>query len=423
MGTGGGDSMFITDMMNVDAEDKPNNTQELFMLEDYNQRIANSIIMIIITIVGIVGNTLVIVAVILSRKLQSSTNWFIVNLALADFLTCLMLPFNVVAMLSRSGWPLPNWICATSAAVFFICLGASVMTLALIAYNRWYLLTQPIVKFMKLYKPPKVFLMLLAAWMYPSLLVLVPYFAGLGILGYSKEYKTCSQDTSLPTSDIYSLTAGACVIFPIFIIIVAIYIRIYIFVSRQSSAMAKTRRNEGITLESSSSKISSTKTTNTSDTPEQAGPNVETVLEYTIKSSENGANDVAPGNLSKSKHQPRWSVKSFNPRASNPSIRKSDEGKSQRRVNKYHVTVTKRLAIVVLAFFLCMLPFGINVVLPGSADMAVPWTALLTTVNSCINPLIYARTMPEFRKVMWAIIRCRFQEIPEPLACIRRQRF
>ncbi|XP_030830297.1 C5a anaphylatoxin chemotactic receptor 1-like [Strongylocentrotus purpuratus] len=109
---------------------------DLFVFEDYNQRIAIAIILCIIFIVGAIGNTLVITAVGLSRKLRSSTNWLVVNLGCSDLLTCLSLPFNVVALLSRDGWPLPGWICAANSAVILVCLGASVMTLALIAYNR-----------------------------------------------------------------------------------------------------------------------------------------------------------------------------------------------------------------------------------------------------------------------------------------------
>ncbi|XP_030850971.1 octopamine receptor 1-like [Strongylocentrotus purpuratus] len=114
---------------------------DLWVFENYNQRIAIATILCLVFIVGSIGNTLVITAVVLSRELRSSTNWFVVNLGCSDLLTCLCLPFYAVAMLSRDGWPLPGWICVANAAMVMICMGASVMTLALIAFNRWYLLT------------------------------------------------------------------------------------------------------------------------------------------------------------------------------------------------------------------------------------------------------------------------------------------
>ena len=84
---------------------------EGFVFEDYGQRIAISIMLLTISAVGIVGNTVVILAVVFSRKLRSITYSLIVNLACADLLTCLSLPLHVVAVLSRGGWPLPTWIC------------------------------------------------------------------------------------------------------------------------------------------------------------------------------------------------------------------------------------------------------------------------------------------------------------------------
>ncbi|XP_011665468.2 uncharacterized protein LOC584479 [Strongylocentrotus purpuratus] len=119
-----------------------------------------------------------------------------------------------------------------------------------------------------------------------------------------------------------------------------------------------------------------------------------------------------------SRRSPEYIANQKRPR----SIKKKfPDNKAKPHLNKYNVTVTKRLAIVVLAFIICLLPFGVSVVVPPS-DPGVPWTGLMLTINSCVNPLIYARTMPEFRKVMLAIIRCRLKDITEPIACIRRFR-
>ena len=100
--------------------------------------------------------------------------------------------------------------------------------------------------------------------------------------------------------------------------------------------------------------------------------------------------------------------------------RKSPNKSAPSQLNRHHVTVTKKLAIVVLAFLICLLPFGISVAVPPS-DPGIPWTGLMVTFNSCVNPIIYARTMPVFREVMGCIIRCRFRSIPDPIDCIRRR--
>ncbi|XP_063952067.1 probable G-protein coupled receptor No18 [Lytechinus pictus] len=414
---------------------------DLFVFEDYNQRIATATILCIVFVVGSIGNTLVIIAVILSRKLRTSTNWFVVNLGCSDLLTCLSLPFHIVALLSRDGWPLAGWICAANSVVSLICVGASVMTLSLIAYNRWFLLTKIIGSFQKLYTTRNICLMVLSAWLYPALLVLVPHFAGLGRLGYSYEYKTCSQDTSLPNSDLYSLIAGAGGIIPVFIAIVVIYIRIYLFVTKQRKNMNQLKKagipeSQNVQTEMSSSEVSSVAQSNLS--PDNATKQSCSTLNMDISQTtekgldESSGDDKAianeenfqkksspeiPRDLSKrSPEEPKVNQK--RPRFFKP---KASENKTQPRLNKYNVTVTKRLAIVVLAFFICLLPFGVSVVVPPS-DPGIPWTGLMLSLNSCINPLIYARTMPDFRKVMLAIIRCRLKNIPDPIACLSRFR-
>eukprot|EP00057_Strongylocentrotus_purpuratus_P032040 XP_786463.1 PREDICTED: dopamine D2-like receptor [Strongylocentrotus purpuratus] len=414
---------------------------DIFVFEDYNQRIAIATFFCIVFVVGSIGNTLVITAVVLSRKLRSSTNWFVVNLGCCDLLICLCLPFNVVAMLSRDGWPLPGWICAANSAMAWICLGASVMTLALIAFNRWYLLTKSMIHFQKLYTTRNICFMLLSAWMYPALLCLVPHFAGLGRLGYSNNFKACAQDNSIPTSFLYSLIAGACAAIPAFIVMVVIYVRIYLFVSGQRKKMKQLKKAgepqmrgiDNVNMEMTSSEFPSTKpstlTPEENITQSRSTSNLETSQTTETDTSNGEGKLTAIENLPKntplenSENQSRQSPKSTkaNQKRLRPIKQNSPDNKADPHLNKYNVTVTKRLAVVVLAFVICLLPFTVSVLIPSS-NPGIPWTSLMLTFNSCVNPLIYARTMPEFRKVMLAIIRCRLKDITEPIACIRRFR-
>ena len=45
--------------------------------------------------------------------------------------------------------------------------------------------------------------------------------------------------------------------------------------------------------------------------------------------------------------------------------------------------------------------------------LQVPWAAIarvLLKINSCVNPFIYAWTIPEFRKIVRNILLCNFYE-------------
>ncbi|XP_072028336.1 type-1 angiotensin II receptor-like [Amphiura filiformis] len=93
-------------------------------LHPYAERVVIGVIYLFICIFGTVGNFLVIIAVLLSRKLQTPPNAFVVNLATADLIACLSFIWNVVAMLIPNGWPLPNtkWMCTLAAFINILIL-------------------------------------------------------------------------------------------------------------------------------------------------------------------------------------------------------------------------------------------------------------------------------------------------------------
>ncbi|XP_030847086.1 muscarinic acetylcholine receptor M4-like [Strongylocentrotus purpuratus] len=462
-------------------------TNDDFVFESYPQRIVIASILCLVTVVGIVGNSHVVLAVLLCQKLRSSTNWLVVNLGMADLITCLFLPFNVVAMLSKNGWPIAEWICAMTGGVTLTCLGTSIISLALIAHNRWVLLTRPRYTFYSIYSRRNIVAMVILSWMYPLLLVIVPPMAGLGKLGYSENYKTCQQDTSLSNSDYYSLIAAVGVIVPASIIIVVMYVLIYRSVSRHNKAMGKRlaeSREAGTSSFDRTSLDMSTSWTESRDrqrsvvtdgsratsgvgmrptlpnsrnmdgAPTLTGPvnlapsndegdesqhNVSHVPETTRPCSEvfepgvlalgeielSNVNSQAENTVSINDH--RISQENLENSSTSSNHRRAPQAsthgakgstKSAPKISRHHINVTKRLSLVVLSFFICFLPFGICVMVPTS-DPAVPWANLLIMFNTCINPILYAGTMPMFREVMGCIARCRFQSIPEPVDLVR----
>eukprot|EP00057_Strongylocentrotus_purpuratus_P031394 XP_784470.1 PREDICTED: G-protein coupled receptor moody-like [Strongylocentrotus purpuratus] len=460
-------------------------TNDDFVFESYPQRIVIASILCLVTVVGIIGNSHVVLAVLLCQKLRSSTNWLVVNLGMADLITCLFLPFNVVAILSKNGWPIAEWICAMTGGVTLTCIGTSIISLALIAHNRWVLLTRPRYTFYSIYSRCNIVAMVILSWMYPLLLVIVPPMAGLGKLGYTENYKWCHQDTSLSNSDYYSLIAAVGVIVPASIIIVIMYVLIYRTVSGHNKALGKrlaesreagtssfdrtsldmstsrtesrdrqrsvvtdgTRATSGVGMRPTlpnSRNVEDTATLtcpvnlapsneggdesqhNISHVPETTRPNEvfergvlalgEIELSNVNSQAENrvSINDhrVSQENLenSSTSSNPKRGTQASTPGAKGP--------KSAPKISRHHINVTKRLSLVVLSFFICFLPSGICLMV-STSDPAVPWAYLLIMFNTCINPILYAGTMPMFREVMGCIARCRFQSIPEPVQCVR----
>ncbi|XP_071484001.1 5-hydroxytryptamine receptor 1B-like [Diadema antillarum] len=449
-----------------------------FVFEDYTQRIAMSVVFCLVTIVGLVGNGLVILSVFLSRKLRSPTNCFVVNLAFADLFTCTIIPFLVVALLAKDGWPLEEWVCAVTGAVVTICPGTGAITLVPIAHSRWYLISQSPTKFRSLYTTRTIALMVLFSWLYTSVLALVPHFAGFAKLGYSEKYKTCVQDTSWSNSDYYSLLAAVAVIVPVFAALLIIYLRIFIYVRRHNKMIKRSLSREPLRSASpteragcaddnlnqnagdnGSSNQMATGVPNACEEVGQPGPtssSVELQCECHVNPSyaQSGDEGIPPDE--NDTPAPRNQVCSSHPSPDGEETvialespkreavddqgadhagvvldlppskmprsrqeRTSDIRPKHPKVCSHQVDVTKRLAMVVVAYFVCLLPFGVCCLVSFS-DPAVPWATMLIISNSCINPFIYATTMPTFRQVMSAIVRCRCADVPQPVGFIRK---
>ncbi len=226
-----------------------------FRFEDETQRVVLGCVFCLVAVLGLVGNTMVILAVVLSKKLQTRTNAFVVNLATADLISCLTSPFAAVALFSMNGWPLPGLVCSVSAAVYYISLGCSVMTLTTIAINRYVLITKHMHTYQSVYTPKKIAAMMVLTWLYPALVCSFPLF-GIGKWGYSDKYKTCTQDTSAESSDLFSLL-GSVLIYPIPLIILFVcYYKIYRHITGHMNKMLE----NGIELpDSSTASTSSTK--------------------------------------------------------------------------------------------------------------------------------------------------------------------
>ncbi|XP_038045062.1 allatostatin-A receptor-like [Patiria miniata] len=165
----------------------------------YDIRIVAAII-ITVAILGTIGNSFVIIVVALSKKLRTTTNVFVVNLAVADVLTCLFLPWQAVAIVGGDDWPIPRarFACTAASFVILVTIGCSMNNLALIAINRWVGITKSRSTTRRIYTARKLALMVIVSWAIPLGCALTPVLTDFGELGYEKLYNLCiwtSQET------------------------------------------------------------------------------------------------------------------------------------------------------------------------------------------------------------------------------------
>ncbi|CAH1775170.1 unnamed protein product [Owenia fusiformis] len=98
----------------------------------------------IIFIVGIVGNFLVCFAVWRNHHMRTVTNYFIVNLAIGDFLVILVcLPPTVLTDVTET-WYLGTVMCKIIKYIQGVSVAVSVLTLSIISLERWYAICHPL---------------------------------------------------------------------------------------------------------------------------------------------------------------------------------------------------------------------------------------------------------------------------------------
>ncbi|XP_030845774.1 D(2) dopamine receptor-like [Strongylocentrotus purpuratus] len=201
-----------------------------YILHDYAPRVILALLVLVIFLIGILGNLFVVAAVILSKRLQNTTNVFVINLAVADFLTAMFLPVHASTLLNKSSCYIPELLCQFVAAATLTTLGCSVVTLAAIAFHRFTVLNailKPQPKFNNAFSTRNIVIMVSFTWLYPIILMFIILPLDVGSLGYALQYKVCAQNTENENSDYLTLTVCLLIQFPAFIVIIVCYFNIF----------------------------------------------------------------------------------------------------------------------------------------------------------------------------------------------------
>ncbi|CAB4066560.1 HCRTR2 [Lepeophtheirus salmonis] len=98
----------------------------------------------LVFICGIIGNALVFIAVTTTKSMQSVTNIFIVNLAMADMLVMIFCVPPTVIWDVTNTWIFGSLMCRIVLYIQDISVSVSVLTLTFIAYDRYYAICRPL---------------------------------------------------------------------------------------------------------------------------------------------------------------------------------------------------------------------------------------------------------------------------------------
>ena len=328
----------------------------------YLELVIIAVLVGLIVIAGLIGNTSILLAISFSRKLHTATKAFVTNLAVVDLLTSITLIWFTVGALGRADRLTPQAYCEVISFVLLASIGTSTFNMAAIALNRFIRITKQHL-YTKIFTPGKITIIIAMTWTVPAGILAVGPATGNHFCDFSRR----GLDTLLIQICTSFVMPG--------LVILLSYIWIYIYVKRHFQTQKNNVPNTAINS-SGEGRMSS--------------------------SSETSGEDPSPSALRRN-NSPPLSMLSKDDRRNN-------------ELSKQQIKITKNLFLIVCAFLVCFMPYCILLIFRGDPIMEYigNYVALLPLSNSCINFVIYASKHPDFKIVLGHMMKRSYGDIPHP---------
>ncbi|NXQ66853.1 DRD3 protein, partial [Quiscalus mexicanus] len=392
----------------------------------------------------IFGNVLVCLAVLRERTLQTTTNYLVVSLAVADLLVAtLVMPWMVYLEVTGGVWTFSRICCDIFVTMDVMMCTASILNLCAISIDRYTAVVKPVQYQYSTGQSScrRVSLMIVIVWML-AFAVSCPLLFGFNTTG---DPSVCS--ISNPSFVIYSSLVS---FYLPFMVTLLLYVRIYLVLRQRQKKRTLTRQGSQSTstkpcyahqaqtfqlnpfqtlkkrifpvylypleVASTFSPCLSLKCTGQEMSTKRRLLTVFRLQRYRSFCHE-ASLTKAPGTTQTS----RWEERRRNMKAAVEVRRLSNGGtlsslrlsqQQPRLIQLRERKATQMLAIVLGAFIVCWLPFFLIHILnahcpschvPPGLYSASTW---LGYVNSALNPIIYTTFNTDFRKAFLKILCC-----------------
>ncbi|NXQ55518.1 DRD2 protein, partial [Anthoscopus minutus] len=424
------------------------NTSEAAQRPHYNYY---AMLLALLIFIIVFGNVLVCMAVSRERALQTTTNYLIVSLAVADLLVATLCMPWVVYLEVVGEWRFSRIHCDIFVTLDVMMCTASILNLCAISIDRYTAVAMPMLYNTRYSSKRRVTLMIAVVWVL-SFAISCPLLFGLN----NTDEKECIIGN--PAFVVYSSIVS---FYVPFIVTLLVYVQIYIVLRRRRKRVS-TKRSSHV-LDSDTQAPLKDKCTHPEDVKlctvivksngsfqvnkrkveaeshieemememvSSTSPPEKTALKPTAPSnhqlivpvaSNRGNNSTlqaplsSPGKVEKNGH-----AKDSHHTARVFEIHSLPNGKTRnllkavirRKLSQQkEKKATQMLAIVLGVFIICWLPFFITHILNMHCDCNIPpamYSAFtwLGYVNSAVNPIIYTTFNIEFRKAFMKILHC-----------------
>ncbi|XP_072118416.1 D(3) dopamine receptor [Mobula birostris] len=377
-----------------------------------------SLFFILLIFAIIFGNILVCLAVLKEKSLQTTTNYLIVSLAVADLLVATLVMPWVVYLEVVGAWRFSRTSCNIFVTLDVMMCTASILNLCAISIDRYTAVVMPIRYNTNCSSRRRVTLMIITVWIL-SLAISCPLLFGFNTTG---DPSLCS--ISNPDFVVYSSIVS---FYMPFLITLLVYVRIYIVLKKRRKRITLRQNSAATATESvtqsqemkenfarrlhSPACLKLSKQTSLPPNNELLSPieiaNYCSISQTLFAKSENGIEESERKDNCATKHA--CEVKNLPSGKTTTTLRPVLK---RRNLQLRERKATRMLVVVLGIFLICWLPFFIIHILNTHCKQchvspklysAATW---LGYVNSAINPVVYTTFNTEFRRAFLRILAC-----------------
>lgn len=326
--------------------------------------IISSFALLVVNVLAISGNLLVVFVISRTKELRrKESNWFVLNLALADlFVAFTVIPTTLDTLINgefRLGMAFKEFI---GFANFLFCI-CSIMNLQLLSFDRWFAIAKPF-KYVAVVSPRKAIAACTFIWVYAMFCALPPKFGVSSYFCFIPNLDNCDLEKDWSGSGkalIFAITVLGLTYGLALTVMAVCYWKIFriarLHVWRINTQRFNSRKRSG-TLEMVD------------------GSFVSTIGE-----------EIAESTLGKT------------------SIRQASKLTRTRHPHASDIRTAKSFLMVIGAYILCWTPFCVtlflDIIMKEKINSKVSLIFLwLGYTNSCLNPLIYTWKYKQFRNAL-----------------------
>ncbi|XP_004712874.1 D(2) dopamine receptor isoform X2 [Echinops telfairi] len=377
-----------------------------------------AMLLTLLIFVIVFGNVLVCMAVSREKALQTTTNYLIVSLAVADLLVATLVMPWVVYLEVVGEWKFSRIHCDIFVTLDVMMCTASILNLCAISIDRYTAVAMPMLYNTRYSSKRRVTVMIAIVWVL-SFTISCPMLFGLN---------NTDQNECIIANPAFVVYSSIVSFYVPFIVTLLVYIKIYVVLRKRRKRVSTKRSSRAFRanlkapLKDAARRAQELELEMLSSTspPERTrySPIPPSHHQLTLPDSSHHGLHTTPDSPAKpeknghAKDHPKIAKIFEIQTMPNGKTRTSLKTMSRRKLSQQkEKKATQMLAIVLGVFIICWLPFFITHILNIHCDCNIPpvlYSAFtwLGYVNSAVNPIIYTTFNIEFRKAFLKILHC-----------------